>query len=134
MNVFGVIPSVRESEFTQEQIEGLKIKCSSPNQLVRELSGGNKQKVSFGKWIGNRSKILVFDSPTRGVDVGVKTTMYQLLYELKKRNYAILIISEEMPELIGMSDRLIVMKDGEITKEFVRNENLRDTEVINYMI
>ena len=134
LNVFGVIPSVRESEFTQEQIEGLKIKCSSPNQLVRELSGGNKQKVSFGKWIGNRSKILVFDSPTRGVDVGVKTTMYQLLYELKKRNYAILIISEEMPELIGMSDRLIVMKDGEITKEFVRNENLRDTEVINYMI
>lgn len=134
LNVFGVIPSVRESEFTQEQVEGLKIKCSSPNQLVRELSGGNKQKVSFGKWIGNRSKILVFDSPTRGVDVGVKTTMYQLLYELKKRNYAILIISEEMPELIGMSDRLLVMKDGEITKEFVRNENLRDTEVINYMI
>ena len=106
----------------------------SPNQLVRELSGGNKQKVSFGKWIGNRSRILVFDSPTRGVDVGVKTTMYQLLYELKKQNYAILIISEEMPELIGMSDRLLIMKDGEITKEFVRNENLRDTDVINYMI
>ena len=68
------------------------------------------------------------------MDVGVKTTMYQLLYELKKQNYAILIISEEMPELIGMSDRLLVMKDGEITKEFIRSENLRDTEVINYMI
>lgn len=134
LNVFGLIPSARESAFTDEQVEGLKIKCSSPNQLVRELSGGNKQKVSFGKWIGNRSRILVFDSPTRGVDVGVKTTMYQLLYELKKQNYAILIISEEMPELIGMSDRLLIMKDGEITKEFVRSENLRDTEVINYMI
>lgn len=134
LNVFGIIPTTREAVFTQEQVEGLKIKCSSPNQLVRELSGGNKQKVSFGKWIGNRSKILVFDSPTRGVDVGVKTTMYQLLYELKKQNYAILIISEEMPELIGMSDRLLVMKDGEITKEFIRSENLRDTEVINYMI
>lgn len=134
LSVFGVIPPVRESAFTQEQVDGLKIKCSSPNQEVRELSGGNKQKVSFGKWIGNRSKILVFDSPTRGVDVGVKTTMYQLLYELKKQNYAILIISEEMPELIGMSDRLLIMKDGEITKEFVRNENLRDTDVINYMI
>ena len=132
--MFGVIPAVRETEFAQEQVDGLKIKCSSPNQLVRELSGGNKQKVSFGKWIGNRSKILVFDSPTRGVDVGVKTTMYQLLYELKKQNYAILIISEEMPELIGMSDRLLVMKNGEITKEFVRNENLRDTDVIDYMI
>lgn len=134
LNVFGFIPNTREGEFTQEQVDGLKIKCSSPNQLVRELSGGNKQKVSFGKWIGNRSKILVFDSPTRGVDVGVKTTMYQLLYELKKQNYAILIISEEMPELIGMSDRLLVMKDGEITKEFVRSESLRDTAVINYMV
>lgn len=134
LNVFGLTPSAREGVFTDEQVEGLKIKCSSPNQLVRELSGGNKQKVSFGKWIGNRSRILVFDSPTRGVDVGVKTTMYQLLYELKKQNYAILIISEEMPELIGMSDRLLIMKDGEITKEFVRSENLRDTEVINYMI
>ena len=134
LNVFGVIPATRENLFSGEQIDALKIKCSSPNQEVRELSGGNKQKVSFGKWIGNRSKILVFDSPTRGVDVGVKTTMYQLLYELKKQNYAILIISEEMPELIGMSDRLIVMKDGEITKEFLRNEDLRDTEIINYMI
>ena len=134
MNVFGVIPPSREKQFAAEQVEGLKIKCSSPNQEVRELSGGNKQKVSFGKWIGNRSKILVFDSPTRGVDVGVKTTMYQLLHRLKKENYAILIISEEMPELIGMSDRLLVMKDGEITKEFTRSENLRDTDVINYMI
>ncbi len=134
LNTFGFIPTVRESAFTQEQVESLKIKCSSPNQEVRELSGGNKQKVSFGKWIGNRSKILVFDSPTRGVDVGVKTTMYQLLYELKKQNYAILIISEEMPELIGMCDRLLIMKDGEITKEFTRSETLRDTDVINYMI
>ncbi len=134
LNVFGVIPPSREKQFAAEQVEGLKIKCSSPNQEVRELSGGNKQKVSFGKWIGNRSKILVFDSPTRGVDVGVKTTMYQLLHRLKKENYAILIISEEMPELIGMSDRLLVMKDGEITKEFTRSENLRDTDVINYMI
>ena len=132
--MFGVIPPSREKQFAAEQVEGLKIKCSSPNQEVRELSGGNKQKVSFGKWIGNRSKILVFDSPTRGVDVGVKTTMYQLLHRLKKENYAILIISEEMPELIGMSDRLLVMKDGEITKEFTRSENLRDTDVINYMI
>ena len=134
LSVFGIIPDTREAVFTQEQIDGLKIKCSSPNQTVRELSGGNKQKVSFGKWIGNRSKILVFDSPTRGVDVGVKTTMYQLLYELKRQNYAILIISEEMPELIGMSDRLLVMKDGGIKKEFMRSETLRDTDIINYMI
>ena len=134
MQVYGLIPDSREKEFAREQIDALRIKCSSANQDVRELSGGNKQKVSFGKWIGNRSRILVFDSPTRGVDVGVKTTMYQLLYRLKKEGYAIVIISEEMPELIGMSDRIEIMKDGTIAKEFVRHEDLRDTDIIGYMI
>lgn len=134
LQVYGLIPNAREKEFARAQIDSLHIKCFSANQDVRELSGGNKQKVSFGKWIGNRSRILVFDSPTRGVDVGVKTTMYQLLYRLKKEGYAIVIISEEMPELIGMSDRIEIMKDGTITKEFVRNENLRDTDIIGYMI
>ncbi len=134
LNVCGIIPPSREQFFAENQIDELKIKCSSMNQDVRELSGGNKQKVSFGKWIGNRSKILVFDSPTRGVDVGVKTTMYRILYDLKKKGYAILIISEEMPELIGMSDRIAIMKDGKITKIFERSASLRDTEIINYMI
>ena len=76
----------------------------------------------------------MLDSPTRGVDVGVKTTMYQLLYDLKKQGYAIVIISEELSELIGMSDRIEIMKDGRIAKEFVRSESLRDTDIINYMI
>ena len=104
------------------------------NQLVKELSGGNKQKVSFAKWIGNKSKILIFDSPTRGVDIGVKTTMYQLLYQLKKEGYSIMIISEELPELIGMSDRILIMKNGEITKEFKRDANLKENMIIEYMI
>jgi len=103
-------------------------------QPVKELSGGNKQKVSFGKWIGKDSKILVFDSPTRGVDVGVKTTMYQLLYRLKKEGYAIVIISEELPELIGMSDRMLIVKDGEVTKEFTRSPELKESDIIGYMI
>jgi len=134
LGILGVIPSVSEKRLAAEQIDGLRIKCSSMNQDVRELSGGNKQKVSFAKWIGNKAKILVFDSPTRGVDVGVKTTMYQLLYSLKKQNYAIVIISEELSELIGMSDRIEIMKGGAITKEFIRSESLRDTDIINYMI
>ena len=66
----------KEREHAKEQIESLAIKCSSMNQAVGELSGGNKQKVSFGKWIGNKSRIIIMDSPTRGVDIGVKTTMY----------------------------------------------------------
>lgn len=134
LNIFGFILPGQEKDFTAQQIDFLRIKCTGQGQLVNELSGGNKQKVAFAKWIGNNSKILIFDSPTRGVDVGVKTTMYQLLYLLKKAGYAILIISEEMPELIGMSDRLLVMKDGKIAKSFERSPDLKDTEIIKYMI
>ncbi|MNJ45233.1 Ribose import ATP-binding protein RbsA [compost metagenome] len=131
---FGLVLPGAEKKFARKQIAGLNIKASGMNQRVGELSGGNKQKVSFGKWIGNDSKILILDSPTRGVDVGVKTTMYQLLYSLKQQGYAILIISEELPELIGMSDRILMMKDGRINKEFRRDENLSESMLIDYMI
>lgn len=123
-----------EKTFARAQVESLQIKCASQRQVVRELSGGNKQKVSFGKLIGNCSSILVLDSPTRGVDVGVKTTMYQLMHDLKERGSAILMISEELPELLGMSDRILIMKDGRITKEFLRDPDLKDTDVIEYMV
>lgn len=121
-------------KFAGEQIKALSIRCSSMYQSVNELSGGNKQKVSFGKWIGNGSKILIMDSPTRGVDVGVKATMYQLIYRLKKEGYSIIIISEELPELIGMSDSVIIMKNGAISKTFRRSPELCDTQIIEYMI
>lgn len=134
LSKFGLILPGAEKRFAEKQITGLNIKASGMNQRVGELSGGNKQKVSFGKWIGNNSKILILDSPTRGVDVGVKTTMYQLLYSLKQQGYAILIISEELPELIGMSDRVLVMKDGKIQKEFLRDDQLNESMLIDYMI
>ena len=98
------------------------------------MSGGNKQKVVFGKWIGCGSEILILDCPTRGVDIGVKQSMYQLMMELKKEGKAILLISEELSELLGMSDRLLLMKDGCVTGEFMRSESLTDADVIRYMI
>ena len=110
------------------------IKCSDRDQQVSQLSGGNKQKVVFGKWIGRGSDILILDCPTRGVDIGVKRAMYQLMVQLKNEGKSILMISEEMPELMGMSDRLIIMKDGKIMKEFLRSADLSDTEIIKYMI
>lgn len=134
LDSYGLITQKAEKRFAQEQIDSLLIKCSSMNQTVRELSGGNKQKISFGKWIGNDSKILILDSPTRGVDVGVKTKMYQLLYDLKQQGYSILLISEELQELIGMSDRILLMKDGAITKEFHRSEKVDEKTLIQYMI
>ena len=124
----------REKKYVDQQIEALSIKCADRDQQVSQLSGGNKQKVVFGKWIGRGSDILILDCPTRGVDIGVKRAMYQLMVQLKKEGKSIVMISEEMPELMGMSDRLIIMKDGRITKEFARSAELSDTEIIKYMI
>lgn len=124
----------REKKYVQKQIEDLSVKCADMNQYVSALSGGNKQKVVFGKWIGRGSEILILDCPTRGVDIGVKQAMYQLMYKMKKEGKSIIIISEEMAELIGMADRLIIMKDGEIKKEFPRSETLSESDIIRYMI
>ena len=102
--------------------------------VVSQLSGGNKQKVVFGKWIGCGSEILILDCPTRGVDIGVKQAMYQLMVRLKNEGKSILMISEELPELIGMSDRILIMKNGEVSAEFERSETLSDAQIIEYMI
>ena len=124
----------REKDYVDRQIADLSIKCADRDQQVSQLSGGNKQKVVFGKWIGRGSEILILDCPTRGVDIGVKRAMYQLMTALKNEGKSIIMISEELPELMGMSDRLIILKDGKITKEFERSADLSDTEIIKYMI
>lgn len=124
----------REKKYVDGQIESLSIKCSDRNQLVQQLSGGNKQKVVFGKWIGCGSEVLILDCPTRGVDIGVKQAMYRLMMQLKGEGKAILLISEEMPELLGMSDRILIMKDGSVQKEFLRSKELSDADIISYMI
>lgn len=123
-----------EKKLVNKQCRELQIKCNSPEQLVSTLSGGNKQKVSLAKWIANDSEILILDCPTRGVDIGVKQFIYQLLYSMKKEGKSIIMISEELPELIGMSDRILIMKDGQIAKEFTRSSDLTQEEIVQYMI
>ena len=124
----------REKVYVDKQIGDLSIKCADRDQQVSQLSGGNKQKVVFGKWIGRGSEVLILDCPTRGVDIGVKRAMYRLMIVLNNEGRSIVMISEELPELMGMSDRLIIMKDGEITREFNRSADLSDAEIIKYMI
>ena len=124
----------REKQYVDAQIESLSIKCADRDQQTSQLSGGNKQKVVFGKWIGRGSEVLILDCPTRGVDIGVKHAMYRLMTELKNEGKSIIMISEEMPELMGMCDRLIIMKDGRVMHEFMRSESLSDAEIIQYMI
>ncbi|AZO96273.1 sugar ABC transporter ATP-binding protein [Halocella sp. SP3-1] len=131
---WGIIGKNVEKKLVNTWTNKLSIKMSSISQFCMYLSGGNKQKVSIAKWLANGSEIMIVDCPTRGIDVGVKSDIYDLMYDLKTQNKSILMISEELPELIGMSDRIIIFKDGQISGEFVRNEELKESDLINYMI
>lgn len=124
----------KEKAMAGKEIDTFRIKCNTPKQYVSTLSGGNKQKVSFAKWTAKQSEVLVMDCPTRGVDIGVKQAMYGLIEEMKKEGKAILMISEELSELIGMCDKIIIMKDFRVSAEFERDPNLQQTDIIEYMI
>jgi ribose transport system ATP-binding protein len=122
------------NKYVGRQVEDLSIKCSSTDQDVQYLSGGNKQKVVFGKWVGRDCNVLILDCPTRGVDIGVKAAMYQLIYKMKQQGKTIVMISEELPELIGMCDRLLILRDGELSGEFHRDKELNENMIIDVMI
>ena len=117
-----------------EQVDTLSIKIGGLELPVSSLSGGNKQKVAIAKCMANDVEILIMDCPTRGIDIGVKAAIYRLLEQFKREGRAVLMVSEEMPELIGMSDNLIIMKDGEITARFQRSPALSERDVISKMI
>lgn len=129
-----LISSQKEKKFAKDEIESLSIKCSSELQLCKSLSGGNKQKVSIAKWLGNQSEIFIFDCPTRGIDVIVKAALYQLMIQLKAQGKSIIMISEELTELIGMCDRIMILKDGKLSGSFERSEDLTDHVLIQKMV
>ncbi len=105
----------REHEITQEFIDKMQTKTPSHEQLVSNLSGGNQQKVMIGRWLATKPKVLILDEPTRGVDVGAKAEIYEIMNELTKQGVAIIMVSSELPEIINMADRVYVMYDGRIT-------------------
>ena len=105
----------REHEITQEFIDKMQTKTSSHEQRVSNLSGGNQQKVMIGRWLATKPKVLILDEPTRGVDVGAKAEIYEIMNELTKQGVAIIMVSSELPEIINMADRVYVMYDGRIT-------------------
>lgn len=123
-----------ERKFVEKWAAKLDVKMQNINQNVMELSGGNKQKVALAKWLGFGADIFILDCPTRGIDIGVKASIYRLMEELKAQKKSIILISEELPEVIGMSDRIIVLKDGKISGEFMRDETLTEHTLINYMV
>jgi len=118
----GFIDVSAEKSATKKFIRDLLIKTPSTEQKVRNLSGGTQQKVVLAKWLFTESKILIFDEPTRGIDVGAKAEIYQLMWKLVSQGIAILMISSELPEVLKMCERILVMHDGEITGELKREE------------
>ncbi|HEL1274754.1 TPA: sugar ABC transporter ATP-binding protein [Streptococcus equi subsp. zooepidemicus] len=109
-------------DFVQKMIDRLRIKSGRPEMVVGNLSGGNQQKVVLAKWIGIAPKVLILDEPTRGVDVGAKREIYQLMNELADRGVPIVLVSSDLPEVLGVSDRIVVMHEGRITGELSRGE------------
>jgi len=119
---FGFINEKKESKNTTDLIRRLTIKVENENQEVSKLSGGNQQKVVLAKWLNRECKVLIIDEPTRGVDIGAKVEIYNLLNELSKKEVAIIVISSETSELIGICDRIMVMRKGQIQGELKRQE------------
>ena len=120
--------------FSEKYAEQMSVKMQDVDQFVSDLSGGNKQKVVLARWIGKDSDILVLDSPTRGIDIKVKQDIYQLMDQMRKEGKSIIMISEELMELIGMCDRILIMKDGKISGELERNQDLDENSLIEKMV
>ena len=116
----------KEITLAQETIKKLSIRAYSPLQLVAKLSGGNQQKVVVGKWLATNPRVLIMDEPTRGIDVGAKSEIHRLMSELAQQGMAILMISSELPEILGMSDRVLVMREGRIAAEFNRDDAMQE--------
>ena len=118
---FGLVSASKQKKISLELKDSLKIKTPRITQITRNLSGGNQQKVVLAKWLATRCDILVFDEPTRGIDVGTKQEIYALMRELTRQGKSIIMISSEMLELVGMSDRIVIMHEGRVSGVIARD-------------
>jgi len=115
-----LVPPMRRLRVARRFIDALRIKTPGPRQRVMLLSGGNQQKVVLARWLLTEADIFIFDEPTRGIDVGAKVEVYRLMNDLLANGAAIIMISSELPEVLGMSDRILVMRGGRIVAELDR--------------
>ena len=116
----------RERTATEKMIADLQIRTPGTEQIVRNLSGGNQQKVVLAKWLIGKARVFLFDEPTRGIDVGAKAEIYELMLELAARGAAIVMVSSDLPEVLGMSHRVLVIRGGTIAAEFARADATPD--------
>jgi rhamnose transport system ATP-binding protein len=125
----GVLRPWRERRLARRFMEQLRIKATSPTQVVRSLSGGNQQKVVLSKWLATQPRVLILDEPTHGVDVGTKADVHRTISQLAAQGLAILLISSELPEILGMSDRVLVIREGRLVAELAREQATQETIV-----
>ena len=118
----GWIRNGLETEITRNYITSLRIKTPSESQLAKNLSGGNQQKVMLARWLFNQSKLMIFEEPTRGIDVNAKVEVYNLMSEIVEAGNSVVIVSSDLAELEGICDRILVMRNGRIAKELVGDE------------
>jgi ribose transport system ATP-binding protein len=118
----GIVQRGRESKLAREMCERFKIRTPSPSQIAGNLSGGNQQKVVLAKWLHRMPRLLILDEPTRGIDVGAKSEIYALMDELAHEGAAILMISSDLEEILGMSDRVLVLHQGDLAGVLERGE------------
>ena len=110
----GVLSKRKEKDLVYKEIEEFRIKCFGPWHECDNLSGGNQQKVVLAKWIATNPKILILDEPTRGVDIGAKKEIYHVINQMASLGVAVIMVSSELPEVLGMSDRIMVVREGEV--------------------
>ncbi len=122
-NRLGVVSHSRENAMCEQAVKNLQIKTPSVDVDAANLSGGNQQKVVVAKWLARNSRVVIFDEPTRGIDVAAKVEIYHLMNQLKKQGIAVMFVSSELPEVLGIADRVIVMCDGQITGEVMARES-----------
>jgi ribose transport system ATP-binding protein len=126
----GWLEDRREREEFNRYAKDLSLKVSGPDQLVSELSGGNQQKVVLAKWLARHADVILFDEPTRGIDVGAKFEIYQLMNQLAAEGKAIVMVSSELPEILGMSDRILVMREGRLVGELKNTPKTTQEDVL----
>ena len=127
----GVVRSLKEAQMVEAATKDFQIKMPNAEVDAASLSGGNQQKVVVSKWLARNSRVVIFDEPTRGIDVAAKVEIYNIMNRLKKKGIAVIFVSSEMPEILGMSDRIIVMCDGRITGEMDIHEATQE-KIMHY--
>ena len=125
--------SIERREF-QDYVTTMRVKISNENQKANQLSGGNQQKLVIAKWLARHCEVLIFDEPTRGIDVGAKYEIYQLMNDLAAKGKAIIMISSELPEILGMADRILVMHEGKITGEIEDVTSTTQEEIMHFAV